>query len=195
VQADGSFAISSLPEGDLEITALCDGFVSTNGPGQFHMRYPQRHLLGTNDLEIIIGMEPTARLEVTVTDDHGQPLKDARVMTWPNVRYGEWSATILMSDCYNTSDLLLSKLEPKALWRKRVPDFEGVSDAAGVAVLPNLPADVTELTAEHPQFQLPVVGGAASQKRRDASFTLMAGETNRVLLQLEPRERSKISHY
>jgi hypothetical protein len=195
VQPDGSFVIGSLPEGDLEITALCDGFVSTNGPGQFPMRYPQRHLLGTNDLEIIIGMEPTARLEVTVTDDLGKPLKDVRVVTWPNVRYGEWSATILMSDCYNTSELLLSKLDRKNLWAGRISDFEGVSDGAGVAVLPNLPANVTELTTEHPEFELPAVGTAAGQKRREASFTLSAGKTNHVLIQLEPRGQTKISHY
>jgi hypothetical protein len=35
VRDDGSFEIKSLPEGELEIVALCDGFVSTNGPGQF----------------------------------------------------------------------------------------------------------------------------------------------------------------
>ena len=35
VREDGSFDISSLPAGDLELVALCDGFVSTNGPGSF----------------------------------------------------------------------------------------------------------------------------------------------------------------
>ena len=57
MQADGSFVLSSLPEGELEITALADGYVSTNGPGQFHMRYPQTHVLSANDLVISIGME------------------------------------------------------------------------------------------------------------------------------------------
>ena len=50
MQADGTFGFNSLPEGELEIVALADGFVSTNGPGQAHMRYPQKHRLGTNDL-------------------------------------------------------------------------------------------------------------------------------------------------
>jgi hypothetical protein len=195
VQEDGSFAIGSLPEGNLEITAMCDGYVSTNGPGKFHMRYPQRHFLGTNDLEIVIGMEPTARLEVTVTDERGQPLKDASVVTWPNVRYGEWSATILMSDCYNSSDVLRSKPGVNELWQRRVADFEGVSDSAGVAVLPNLPSDETRLAVEHPGYELPAVEGDTGQKRREASVKLTAGATNRLSIQLEPRERSKISHY
>jgi len=195
VNGDGSFSVGPLPSGDLEILAMCDGFVSTNGPGQFHMRYPQKHLLGTNDIAITIGMEPTARLEVTVTDDNGQPLKDASVMTWPNARYGEWSAVILMGDCYNTAELLQSKPGKEFSWGKPVPDFQGVSDSAGVAVLPNLPADVNELAVEHPRFALPAVGTAASGKRREASVTLIAGQTNRMSVQLEPRERSTIKHY
>src|SRR6185503_5697530 len=89
VKEDGTFAIDNLPAGDLEILALCGGFVSTNGPGKSGFRYPQKHLLSTNDLEITIGMEPTARLEVTVHDEKGRPLKDVQVQTWPNARYGE----------------------------------------------------------------------------------------------------------
>jgi hypothetical protein len=106
VNEDGGFEIPSLPAGDLEVVALCQGFISTNGPGKFNTRYPQRHVLGTNDLEIEIGMEPTTRLEVTALDDKGKPLADALVATWPNVRYGEWSSTIFASDLYKTEDLL-----------------------------------------------------------------------------------------
>jgi hypothetical protein len=197
VQADGTFVLSSLPEGELEISALADGFVSTNGPGQFRMRYPQKHVLGTNDLVIAIGMERTARLEVKVTDELGRPLKGVHVMTWPNVRYGEWSATILMSDCSNTSDHLLMKPDKQfALGQPvMVMDFQGVSDDDGLAVLPNLPPDVTELTVEHKQYELPPVTSPDGRKQRQASFTLVAGQTNRISLQLEPRERSTISHY
>jgi len=152
-------------------------------------------LLGTNDLAITIGMEPTARLEVTVTDDHGQPLKDAQVVTWPNARYGEWSAVILMGDCYNTSEFLLAKTGAKFSWGQPVLDFQGVSDSAGLAVLPNLPADVKTLAVEHPRFVLPAVGTASGGKHRQASITLIAGRTNRVSVQLEPRAQTPITHY
>jgi hypothetical protein len=152
--------------------------------------------LGTNDTTITIGMEPTARLEVLVTDDKGHPLKDARVTTWPNVRYGEWGAVILMSDCDNTSDEFLSESERKfSRWWQVGPDFQGVSDNAGLAVLPNVPADVKDLAVEHPHFELPAVGTIGGEKRRQASFTLIGGQTNRVSVQLEPRDQSPITHY
>lgn len=195
VRADGGFEIGSMPEGNLEIVALCNGFVSTNCPGQFRLRYPQKHVIGTNDLAITIGMEPTAYLEVRVNDDKGHPLKDVRVMTNPNIRYGEWYATILMSDCYKSSDSYLTERSAKLDWRKPVLDFEAVSDSNGLAVLSNLPDDVAELSIEHPQFTLPAIGTTASGKKRSIKFTLNADQTNRVFLRLEPRDKSLIRHY
>src|SRR6185503_3851251 len=115
-----------------------------------------------------------------------EPLKDAHVVTWPNARYGEWSAVILMGDCYNTSEFLRGKPGEKFSWGRPVLDFQGVSDSAGLAVIPNLPADVKQLAVEHPQFVLPAVGPAGSGKHLQASITLIAGQTNRMSVQLEP---------
>ncbi len=196
VREDGNFEIPSLPQGDLEVLALCSGFVSTNGPGKFHMRYPQKHVLGTNDLNITVGMEPTARLEVRVTDNQGKPVKGARVMAWPNARYGEWAAVLLAQDCYITSDVMLSPAGKRySYWTDRVPDFEGTSDDAGLAVLPNLPADVTALAVDHPQLALPAISTPWGDKRREAAVKLIAGVTNHTSVQLEPRDLSPIAHY
>ena len=161
------------------------------------MRYPQKHVVGTNDLAIIVGMEPTARLEVHVTDGKGQAVKGARVATWPNVRYGEWSATILLSDCYNSADYYLSNavIRRSPGWFRSVSDFEGTTDASGLAVIPNLPVTVTEFSVEHPQLALPSVVTAGGDRRRYATVKLFAGQTNEASVQLEPRERSPISHY
>jgi hypothetical protein len=197
VRDDGSFQVGFLPPGDLEVVVLCDGFVSTNGPGQSRMRYPQKHVLGSSDLAITIGMEPTARLEVRVTDDQGKPLKDAHVSTWPNVRYGEWWATILASDCYNTADGLKAGPEAKAMgwFRSAPPDFEGTSDGLGLAVLPNLPPEVYSLSVEHPDFVLPAVVAPGGEKNREARVTLVPGRTNHAAVRLERREQAPISHY
>ena len=117
------------------------------------------------------------------------------MFTWPNVRYGEWSATILADDCYNTS---MGSFKPAALSVGRfrsVPDFQGTSDSSGLAVVPNLPADVKEFTVEHPQFALPAIPTAGGDKRRQANVTLLPGQTNRVSVRLEPRDQSPIAHF
>jgi len=197
VRDDGGFEIASLPPGDLEIVALCDGFISTNGTGKFNFRYPQNHVLGTNDLAITIGMEPTARLEVSVLDNEGKPLKGAKVVTWPNVRYGEWAATIFASDCYNTVDWFSLTAPKKPLsWNRTVADFEGVTDSNGLAVLANLPPTTKEFAVDHDKFTLPATtmpGGG--RKERYAGVALIAGETNRTSVQLEPINRAPIAHY
>ncbi len=195
IQEDGSFEIHSLPEGDLEIVALCQGFVSTNGPGQSRMRYPQKHSLETNDVSIVVGMEPTVRLEVKVTDPQGNPLKGVAVGTWPNVRYGEWSATILTSDCYRTADFLMAKAGVALSAERLVEDFHGVSDDSGVAVIPNLPVDVIEIMAVHPRFALPAIPAANGEKQRLVNLKLISGQTNRVSVRLEPLEKSPVAHY
>jgi hypothetical protein len=160
------------------------------------MHYPQKHVLGTNDLDITIGMEPTSRLEVRVSDEQGTPIQGVRVFTWPNVRYGEWGATILMSDCWNVTDLFLAKPGAQApAWGQPVADFEGTTDSTGLAVLPNLPSDVTEVALEHPRYALPAVNTPVGEKRRQAAISLTAGSTNRATLTVVPRNRSPIRHY
>jgi hypothetical protein len=196
IHEDGSFEVGSLPAGDLEIVAICNGFISTNGPGKSKMRYPQKHELGSNDLAIMIGMEATARLEVRVTDDKGKPLKGARVSTWPNVRNGEWFATVFASDCYNTADKFQPKPGAKPReWFSSVPDFEGTSDESGVAVLPNLPADVSQFAVECSNYALPAIEDSSGRKDRHASVTLTAGVTNHANVQLEREDAAPITHY
>jgi len=195
IRSDGSFEIPFLPAGDLELVAICDGFVSTNGPGQTSMRYPQKFVLGTNDLSVVIGMEPTVRLEVTVTDAEGRSVKDATVSTWPNVRYGEWSATILGGDCYVTSDWLF-KAPPTALLLWKIPPgFKGVSDSNGVAVLSNLPLNVNTLSVEHAKYELPPVKNQMGGHDRQVLFALTGGKTNSLKVQVVPIGKSMIKHY
>ncbi|TAL04822.1 MAG: hypothetical protein EPO07_04680 [Verrucomicrobia bacterium] len=198
INADGSFAFNSLPDGDLEIVALCDGFVSTNGPSTFRgMRFPQKHQINSNDLTITIGMEPTACLEVRVQDDKGKPLSGAHVSTWPNVQYGGWSSTILASDCYNTMDAYetLQRTGKAPRWRTTVSSFEGETDASGAAMLRNLPVETRAFTVEHTNFYLPAVSDGSGRKIRETRITLTPGTTNHSTVQLELRNQSAITHY
>jgi hypothetical protein len=189
---DGSFEIESLPAGDLEVVAICQGFINTRGPGKTGMHYPKQHTLTTNDLEITIPMEPTTRLEVHVLDDKSQPLPDAVVSAWPNVRYGEWSATILGSDTYNVADWLQGKSTPAQLRKIAWHDFDGRSDKAGVAVLPNLPANVNEIAVGHDRFALPVVNNGRDERAH--AVTLKLGVTNYATVKLEPIDKNPIAH-
>jgi hypothetical protein len=181
----------------LELVAVCDGFVSTNGPGQFRsMHYPQMFTLSATDLNVTLGMEPTAALEVVVTADHDKPLKDARVSCWPNIRYGEWSATIIGDDCYNTADGLrpAGKEGFKPFW-ERPSAFLATSDASGLAFILNLPSEANQIAVEHERFVLPAVSDGSGRMRRGLAISLQPGQTNRMTVRLEPKGQSTITHY
>ncbi len=198
IQSDGSFAIHSLPDGDLELVAICDGFVSTNGPGKFHLHYPQRYSLEGSDLDVLLAMEPTASLEVTVHDDQGKPLPDALVSTWPNIRYGEWAATIIGEDCYNTAELLFGNGKEELLsnWRlNRLSRFTATTDLSGLAIIRNLPSEADGFTVEHQRFVLPAADTGFGQKRRQSAMVLRPGQTNEVTVRLEPAAQSPITHF
>jgi len=59
----------------------------------------------------------------------------------------------------------------------------------------NLPKEVKEFSVTHSNFALPAIADGSGQKRRQASVTLSAGQTNRIAVQLEPMGRSQIGHY
>jgi hypothetical protein len=198
IQSDGSFEIHSLPDGDLELVAIGNGFVSTNGPGKFHFHYPQKYSLEGSDLDVVLGVEPTACLEVTVLNDQGKPLPDAHVSTWPNIRYGEWAATVIGEDCYNTTDLLQSagKEEwPSKQWLNRPARFMATTDLSGLAIIRNIPSEADVFTVEHQRFVLPAADTGFGQKRRQSAMALRPGQTNQVTVRLEPAAQSPIAHY
>lgn len=193
IRPDGTFEFPSLPAGQVEIAAICQGFLSTNGPGKFKMHYPQKHLLGTNDLDIVIGMEPTARLEMRVVDNKGRPVANATVGAWPNLRWREWGAVIFGADLYDTGEAIRGLGKP----RDQMPnfhDFDSKTDEHGLAIVPNLPLDVTELAVHHERFQIPATDDGA-RNERSAKVTLRAGVTNFLKVVVEPiTEASKMRH-
>lgn len=140
-------------------------------------------------------MERTSRLEVQLTDSDGKPVKDAEIMTWPNICYGEWSSTVLMSDCYNMRDRYPKPVEPHGLWIPGARDFQGTSDASGLAVLPNVPVTVNSLIVAHPNFAVQIRTNDSGTKHRQVLFKLEPGATNRISVQLEPRDADAITHY
>lgn len=197
VNKDGSFEIPSLPAGDLEIVALCNGFISVGQGQSSTMNYPQTHVIGTDDLDIVIKMEPTARLEVTVYDENGQLLEGVLVTTSPNVRWGNWASTIFCSDLYNTIDRLKQPYERKNGVSREMPSgFSGISDKSGVAILSNVPANQTRFAVDHPDYVLPKTGGTAGfAPSRDASIILQPGAVTETTVSLEPRNMDPQRHY
>lgn len=175
IQEDGSFSFSSLPAGDLELVAVCDGHISkTSHPENKRIWKPQRYRVPANPDELVIPMEATAGCEVTVQDEGGKPIQGAAIAFWPNINWVDWSSTLIGADAYHTSDVLKSKNKPRPEVR-----FMAETDARGKAVITNLPALALELGMKHREYDLPI---DASSQSREAKAILTPGETMRATI-------------
>jgi hypothetical protein len=190
VREDGAFEFASLPPGNLEIAAICLGYINTNGSGRFNMHYPQKHIIDSDDLNIVIGMQPTVRLEVAVVDEKGKPVPGAGVSAWPNLRWGEWAAVVLGTDLYDVGDWMRGLKQPGERNEPAYHDFDGKTDERGIAILPNLPSDVREISVDHEKYWLPAIS-QGGRDERVATITLLDKATNSLKVTVEPKDRAK----
>lgn len=204
IKEDGSFELSSLPSGQLEIVALCNGYVSRSRPGQrpgSAINYPQKHVIAENHLDIVMDMEPTARLAVTVLNEEGHAIEGAKVVTSPNVRWGDWASTIFAGDLYNTFDRLQQPQDYRNMYSLEEPNgFWGLSDKSGKATLSNVPVWIQNVGVAHPDYVLPKIMPTGSvppglAPRREATVVLQPGVLTETVVHLEPINKDPQRHY
>jgi len=190
ISADGTFVFEALPSGEVEIIAICDGFVSANGPGQGSggQRQPQVFSLRA-DQQFVVEMEPAGTCEITVLDDLGKPLPEATVSFWPNVLWGGRGSTIFAADSFNWEDVLSSGLRPD--WNKLRSTsqhrFQAKTDARGIATVRDLPcfSGSQNFSVGHAQFEMPI--DKAQGEGRSSSMYVKAGQTNRAVVKLQKK--------
>ncbi len=191
IEEDGTFVFESLPHGEVELIAICDGFISKNPPDEENnffgiaQSWPLKEPVTGAELK----MKPTARCEIKVLDEHGKPVKGAQVGFSPNVQWHSGGAQIFATPL-NTFDLLRAggKLSPdKWLKISEVADFQAISDESGIAVVPNMPDGKRHFAVLHPQYQLPAKTGYAQFPRRVAEVELIAGQTAEVTVTMQKK--------
>ncbi len=191
VKEDGTFAFESLPHGEVELIAICDGFISKNPPGQKNMYIgiAQTWPLKEPVTRVELKMKPTASCEIKVLDEQSQPITGAKVGFNPNVQWHSGGAQIFAT-CLNWSDLLRAggKMSPDK-WAKisEVADFQATSDEFGIAVIHNLPEGRRHFAVLHPAYQLPAQTGYAQFPRRVAEVELSPGQTARVTVTMQKK--------
>jgi hypothetical protein len=199
IKPDGSFTFDSVPRGRLEIVAVCDGFLSKNGPSQRQnsQRKPQRFVIDQPSSDVVVQMEPAAACEILVLDDRGQPLEDAEVAFWPNVLWNEYSSTIFASDLYDTTEVL--KAEGQFDWwapDRRKNRYTTLTNKRGVALVRDLPENPTgeSFNVNHPSFEMPVKRDPGGHAYRYDRVSLYAGGTNQVTVRLQRRGTQFVEH-
>lgn len=164
IDQDGKFTIDSLPPNDnLQLIALCDGWVSTSPTIDelnayqkehgfnvenpvLHSGHVQPRLLRLTSGTIVrgISMQPTATCEVKVVDADGMPVSGASVSFWPNQFWFRGGAQVLGTG-FDTLSFIRDELAKKdrldlssALGRQQ--RFSAKTNDQGLALISNLPA-------------------------------------------------------
>jgi beta-lactamase regulating signal transducer with metallopeptidase domain/protocatechuate 3,4-dioxygenase beta subunit len=169
IAADGTFVLESLPaDENLQLIAICDGWVSSNPTEKEITEYEKRWNFG-NDLlrsiayhrcprlyrlegqaiKPVIAMQPTASCEITVLDDNDQPLPGVDVNFWPNQYFSELGSSYAGAGIDRLAsirtELKTGQRQDTILANERLANADEISkrysattDAHGVAVVQNL---------------------------------------------------------
>jgi hypothetical protein len=185
IRPDGTFSLSGLPPGRLEIVALCDGYLSVNpGTNLVYMVTPHKFDIPAST-QVVVPMRKSAAASIRVLGPDGKPVQGASVSFWPNVRWADWWSTIFASDFYREPEgwARADGLAWKTRRAKR--EFNAKTDPNGRALIRELPPEAMEFSVSHEDFELPI----DFNSRRNASIQLIGGETNSAGAQLQPKGR------
>ena len=195
---DGTFTFDELPHGDLQVIALCDGYMAKAGtPPAFAERpfsfagSPQVFHLTDATNEIVVKMVPTASCRIQVLGPDGQPVAGAICAFSPNVHWWDGGSQMYCAPGNSTADALRNPKPRGELreWREELSKlreklFAGTTDADGMAIVRNLPAAIQEgFTVLHDDLELPLF----KANRRIHNVELEAGKQAEVTVKLQKK--------
>ena len=189
VRSDGTFVFESLPPGRAEITALCDGYRSTDGaPREWNFVHPQVHMLSRGANEYEIAMTPTATADVTVLKPDGRPLPGAEVWFQSNTKWLIGTTTFAQRrvrwEEFVPGVGELDTLGPELI-SFRSADFRAITDENGLARVVNLVDGKQDFVVVHDDFATPIQPDVMPA-RRVVAVDLIAGETASTSVTMEP---------
>ena len=190
IAEDGTFTISAMPKGELQVIALCDGFRTAGGkappsvadpPAIRGENRPQVFILDQLQHEITLQMTPTDECEVTVLDPDGKPVAGATVTGWPNVWWWNGGSQVYAHPLYRSMDFMQNPLVWHAFNYEGGP-YSAVTDASGRAVVKNLPPGSTSLHISHETLEAPQV-----DDRRQVTVDVTVDRRAEVTVKLQPK--------
>jgi hypothetical protein len=194
VRADGTFSLPPLPAGELQVIALCDGFIAQSGLQPAFVDEPvplfaspflrpQVFTVAGGRNEIELAMTRTADCRFHVVDPDGQPIESAHVAFWPNVGWWAGGSQIYCSPRINMAERIKQgdKAPPIDMTDRH---FAATTDARGIALVKNIPSGDRPFAVTHEGWELWV----DADRYQSGRVTLKAGETAEVKLAMQPRE-------
>lgn len=225
IDEDGNFIFESLPRGDtVQIIAISDGWVSASSTAHevaeyghannfateplddrqmkaSNRVYPRLYRLIPPEIEAVLPMEATLSCMVTVIDDNGLPIPDARVGFSPNQYSFDGGSQLLGQEGNSLESLRASakrkgEVEFNYSWPKNTR-YAKTTDAGGIVVINGLPfalSSATTLTRQyrfyvsHDKYQLPgEANGKALPIDNDLRIKIEPGQMGQVTVRMVPK--------
>jgi len=202
VAKDGSFILTNLPPGTLEIMAGCEGYVSKDASTRPMPGIRQAQIVAPDrGHAVMIPMEATGDVRVSVQTPDGKPLAGATVLFYPNQRFG-WSTNIIGTRTDSVKMLRDRDNDPDSFapFRPDVPQFEAKTDANGVAVMKGLPPGQQSLHVFADSFDMPIEKSRPASlpvelwvPRRSATITVKPDAEVLAQVKMEPKGSTSLS--
>jgi beta-lactamase regulating signal transducer with metallopeptidase domain len=195
IREDGSFTLDALPRGNLQVIAICDGFMAESGnipdfiseeeraSAHSGRNTPQVFPLVEGENQITVKMTPTAECMIHVRGPDGLPVEGAFCQCSPNVKWWNGGSQIYCAPLVSTLDYLT---DPKGVRERGKKDrlFSAETNAAGIAVIKNVPTTEQGFLVTHDQLQMPT----NDSNRPEVDVKLVAGRQTEVTVNLQPKE-------
>jgi hypothetical protein len=194
VAEDGSFTLTNLPAGSLEIVAGSEGYVSTDLSGKALSGILQAQAVTRDEQHpITIAMDPTGGARITVTDPDGKVLPGAKVYFDPNQMLGE--GTSILGAKFKSEEMLpIQDKGPEFLLEKfkpQIPSFSATTDGNGVAVVRELPVGDQTFYVVSASLDMPIEEDR--QPRRLKRITIEAARETASLVEMEVKGSTSLS--
>jgi hypothetical protein len=197
INEDGTFVIASWPAGeDIQIIALCDGYMAESGQPPAVVKNPGRpdaycrpQVFSPSAQPIVLSMTPTVRCIIETVDEQASPLAGVKVTSNPNVGWWNGGSQIYSEPLLRGECLLMKRDYQLCVDHSYSGAYSTVTGADGRAEL-ELPAGRESLSAGSDNYELPVVQG-----RRRQSVTLTAGQTTTTRLVLQPKGTERLGDW
>ena len=196
VAEDGSFALTNLPAGTLEIVAGCNGYVSKDESTRMFAGIHQARLIGLDrDQQLSIPMEPTGEVRVEVQTPDGKPLSGATVGFSPNQSMGNGNG--LLGARFNSAEMLSHQETDSATPAKQQPPsnpFYAKTDSSGVATIKGLPVGAQHFSVISDSYYMPYeILPPPNVPRRRQTASVEGNSTVTVSVKMTPKGIPSVS--
>jgi beta-lactamase regulating signal transducer with metallopeptidase domain len=198
IREDGTFVLENLPYGDLQVIALCEGFMAESGAppksfdpvgqGSLSGLRPQVFPLTDAKNEIVVEMVPTASCQIRVLGPDNHPVADALCSFWPNVHWWYGGSQLYCAYQFSSAEGLKDPKQWKSMFKKSGGMFSATTNASGIAVVYNLPAEQRHFVVRHEGLELPI----SDPQSRYATVELQAGQQTDVTVKLQEKGKQFI---